>query len=115
VSTSDDDAVAAGHSVEPALWRLLFHELVLLVLGRFGRVESRRSARDMVPGLLPPVEQQNCSWLAEQAGHGDPQAMQPLLRIAVRDADAVRDDVRTSVAGQLGHAAGCWSATRRGS
>src|SRR6185503_4050732 len=45
-------------------------------------------------------------WLAEQAGHHDPQAMQRLLRTAVWDADAVRDDVRGFVAAQLGDAAG---------
>jgi DDE superfamily endonuclease len=106
VSTPDDDAVAAGHSVDPARWRVLFDELMILVAGRFGRVEPRRAARDMVPGLLSPAERKNCWWLAEHAGHGDPQAMQRLLRTAMRDADAVRDDLRAFVAAQLGDAAG---------
>ena len=73
-----------------------------LVAGRFGRVEPRRTAREIVLGLLSPVERKNCSWLAEQAGHHDPQAMQRLLRTAVWDADAVRDDLRAFVAAQLG-------------
>ncbi|MEV1332723.1 IS701 family transposase [Micromonospora costi] len=73
-----------------------------LVAGRFARVESRRAARDMVWGLLSPIERKNCWWLAEQAGHRGPQAMQRLLRTAVWDADAVRDDVRNFVASRLG-------------
>ena len=77
-----------------------------LVAGRFARVEPRRTAREFVLGLLSPLERKNCWWLAERAGHGDPQAMQRLLRTAVWDADAVRDDVRAFVAAQFGDAAG---------
>jgi SRSO17 transposase len=84
----------------------LFDELMSLVAGRFGRAEPRRTAREFVLGLLSPAERKNCWWLAEQAGHGDPQAMQRLLRTAVWDADKVRDDVRGFVAAQLGEAAG---------
>jgi SRSO17 transposase len=75
---------------------------MFLVAGRFGRAEPRRTAREFVLGLLSPLERKNCWWLAEQAGHGDPQAMQRLLRTAVWDADKVRDDVRAFVAAQLG-------------
>jgi SRSO17 transposase len=84
----------------------LFDELMFLVAGRFMRVEPRRAAREFVLGLLSPLERKNCWWLAERAGHGDPQAMQRLLRTAVWDADAVRDDLRGFVAGQLGHKSG---------
>ena len=98
--------MAAGHSVDPAGWRILFDELMSLVAGRFGRAEPRRTAREFVLGLLSPAERKNCWWLAEQAGHGDPQTMQRLLRTAVWDADAVRDDVRGFIAGRLGDAAG---------
>jgi len=79
---------------------------MFVVAGRFARVEPRRSAREFVLGLLSPVERKNCWWLAEQAGHGDPQAMQRLLRTAAWDADAVRDDLRVFVAAQLGDPAG---------
>jgi SRSO17 transposase len=79
---------------------------MFLVAGRFARVEPRRTAREFVAGLLSPAERKNCWWLAEQAGHGDPQAMQRLLRTAVWDADAVRDDVRVFVAAQLGDPGG---------
>jgi hypothetical protein len=60
----------------------MFDELMSLVAGRFARVEPRRTARDMVLGLLSLAERKNCWWLAEQAGHGDPLAMQRLLRTA---------------------------------
>ena len=101
MSTPDDGAVAAGHSVDPASWRVLFDELMFLVAGRFGRVEPRRTAREFVLGLLAPLERKNCWWLAEQAGHRGPQAMQRLLRTAVWNPDAVRDDVRAFVAAQM--------------
>jgi SRSO17 transposase len=106
VWTPDDDVVAAGHSVDPARWRVLFDELMCLVAGRFARVEPRRTARQFVLGLLSPVERKNCWWLAEQAGHADPQPMQRLLRTTVWDADAVRDDLRGFVAARLGDPGG---------
>jgi SRSO17 transposase len=85
---------------------VLFDELMSLVAGRFTRVEPRRTAREFVLGLLSPVERKNCWWLAERAGHADPQAMQRLLRTAVWDADKVRDDLRGFVAARLGHEGG---------
>jgi hypothetical protein len=47
---ADDGAVAAGHSVDPARWRVLFDELMFLVAARSARVEPRRTAREFVPG-----------------------------------------------------------------
>src|SRR5262245_57803761 len=81
----------------------MFDGLMAAIAGRFVRAEPRRTARDLVLGLLSPTERKNCWWLAEQAGHGGPQAMQRLLRTAVWDADRVRDDVRRFVVAQLGH------------
>jgi hypothetical protein len=48
---------------------------MFVVAGRFARVEPRRRARDMVLSLLSSAERKNRWWLAEQAGHGGPQAM----------------------------------------
>jgi hypothetical protein len=70
----------------------MFDEAMARVAGRFGRVEPRRAAREFVLGLLSSVERKNCWWLAEQAGHATPDAMQRLLSNAVWDADAVRDE-----------------------
>jgi SRSO17 transposase len=81
----------------------MFDGVMARIAGRFARVEPRRTARDLLLGLLSPVERKNCWWLAEQAGHAGPQAMQRLLRTAVWDADAVRDDVRQFVLAHLGH------------
>ncbi|RUL91252.1 IS701 family transposase [Verrucosispora sp. FIM060022] len=78
-------------------------EAVTRVAGRFVRAEPRRSAGQFVEGLLSSVERKTCWSLAERAGHDDPQAMQRLLRTAVWDADAVRDDVRDWLVEQLGH------------
>src|SRR6266545_4853339 len=54
-------------------------------------------------GLLSSVEHKNCWWLAEHAGHRGPQAVQRLLRTAVWDAEAMRDDVREFVVAHLCH------------
>ena len=59
-------------------------------------MEPRRTARLFLLGLLSGVERKNCWNLAEHARLSDPQPIQRLLREAVWDADAVRDDVRVS-------------------
>jgi SRSO17 transposase len=76
------------------------------IAGRFGRVEPRRRARSFLLGLLADVETRSCWQLAEQAGDRSPHGMQRLLGEAVWDADAVRDDLRSYVAEQLGDPAG---------
>lgn len=95
--------MAACHSVDPAGWRVILDEAVTRVGGRFARAEPRATAGQFVEGLLSSVERKTCWSLAERAGHADPQAMQRLLRTAVWDADAVRDDVRDWLVSQLGH------------
>ena len=55
MSTPDDGAVAAGHSVDAASWRVLFDDLIFLFAGRFARVEPRRTAREVVLGLCEPA------------------------------------------------------------
>ncbi|MFC4463799.1 transposase [Streptomyces xiangluensis] len=69
---------------------------------RFGRVEPRRRLRDYVRGLLAPVARKNSWQLAEQAGHSTPDGLQHLLSRARWDADEIREDLQTYVAGQLG-------------
>ncbi|MFF0654726.1 transposase [Micromonospora tulbaghiae] len=102
MKTTEDRAVAACHSVNPAGWRVILDEAVTRVAGRFVR-EPRRTAGQFVEGLLSGVERKTCWSIAERAGHDDPQAMQRLLRTAVWDADGVRDDVRAWLIEQLGH------------
>ncbi|GAA0400606.1 hypothetical protein GCM10009541_49690 [Micromonospora gifhornensis] len=95
--------MAACHSVDPGRWRVVLDEAVTRVAGRFVRAEPRATAGRFVEGLLSDAERKTCWSLAERAGHADPQAMQRLLRTAVWDADAVRDDVRSWLIEQFGH------------
>jgi SRSO17 transposase len=104
VHTTEDQTVAAGHSVDgdPACWQAGLEELLGRVAGRFGRVEPRRRARAFVCGLLADLPRKNCWTLAEHAGDASPDGMQHLLARAVWDHDGVRDDVRDYVVEHLG-------------
>uniref|UniRef100_A8LVS2 Transposase IS4 family protein n=1 Tax=Salinispora arenicola (strain CNS-205) TaxID=391037 RepID=A8LVS2_SALAI len=95
--------MAACHRLDLDRWRVILDEAVTRVADRFVRAEPRATAGQFVEGLLSGVERKTCWSLAERAGHADPQAMQRLLRTAVWDADAVRDDVRNWLVEQLGH------------
>jgi SRSO17 transposase len=102
VWTTEDQTVAAGHSVAPARWKTGLDELLGRVAGRFGRVEPRRRARAFVLGLLSDLPRKNCWTIAEHAGDTTPDGMQHLLGRAVWDHDAVRDDLRDYVVEHLG-------------
>ena len=101
MTTHDDLAVAAGHSVDPGQWLGLLDELMLRTGRRFRRPEPRRRARAFVLGLLAPLPRKNCWTIAEHAGDATPDGMQHLLARAQWDADAVRDDVRGFVVEHL--------------
>lgn len=94
--------MAAGHSVSPAVWRRVWDEVTGRIAGRFARVETRRTACDMLRGLLAPIERKNGWWLAEHAGHKTPDRMQRLLRTAVWDDERVRADLREFAVNHLG-------------
>jgi SRSO17 transposase len=105
--TTEDQAVAAGHSVDkvdPARWRELLDELWGRVAGRFARADLRWRARAFVAGLLADLPRKNCWTLAEHAGDPNPDGMQHLLARAVWDEDKVRDDVRGYLVEHLGDA-----------
>jgi SRSO17 transposase len=104
VRTTEDQTVAAGHSldVDPARWQAGLEELLGRIAGRFGRVEPRRRARAFVCGLLADLPRKNCWTIAEHAGDVTPDGMQHLLGRAVWDHDGVRDDVRAYVTEALG-------------
>jgi SRSO17 transposase len=104
VRTTEDQTVAAGHSVDvdPARWQEPFDELLGRVAGRFARVELRQRARAFVRGLLADLPRKNCWTIAEHAGDPNPDGMQHLLARAVWDHDKVRDDVRDYVTEHLG-------------
>src|SRR6266540_336353 len=102
MTTTKDQTVAAGHSVDPARWQAGLEELLGRVAGRFARVELRRRARAFVRGLLSDLPRKNCWTIAEHAGDASPDGMQHLLGRAVWDHDKVRDDVRDYVTEHLG-------------
>jgi SRSO17 transposase len=102
VRTTEDQTVAAGHSLSLARWQAELEELLGRVAGRFGRVEPRRRARAFVLGLLADMPRKNCWTIAEHAGDPNPDGMQYLLGRAVWDQDAVRDDVRDYLVEHLG-------------
>jgi len=95
-------AVAAGHSIDTGRWVAGLGELMQAIAGRFGRVETRRTAGRMLTGLLSELPVKNCWTLAEYAGDPSPDAMQHLLSRAVWDEDGIRDDLRDYVYTGLG-------------
>jgi len=99
---TNEQLVAAGHSIEPARWQDTFEVLMGRIASRFARVEPRRHAREFVTGLLAGLPRKNCWTLAEHAGHSTPDNLQHLLTRAKWDADAVRDDLRDFVVDHLG-------------
>jgi SRSO17 transposase len=102
VTTHDNLAVAAGHSVDPDRWLGILDDLMLRVGARFCRVKPRRRARAFVLGLLAGLPRANCWSIAEHAGDASPAGMQHLLARACWDAGGVRDDVRGYVVQHLG-------------
>jgi SRSO17 transposase len=99
VWNNQNAAVAAAQSVSPERWQTAFSAVLDRIESRFCRFEPRRHAAELMLGLLAPVERKNCWTLAEHRGHATPDAFQHLLRRAVWDADAVRDDLRGYVVG----------------
>jgi SRSO17 transposase len=97
-----DLAVAAAASVDPGLAGARFKELMGRICGRFGRVEPRRRAEDLVRGLLSDLPTKNCWTIAEHVGDATPEGLQHLLRRAVWDHDGVREDLRGYVVEHLG-------------
>ena len=98
----DDHVNAGGHGVDPAGWQDKFDEVMARIAGRFARVEPRRRARAFVLGLLSDLPRKNCWTIAEHAGDTTPDGMQHLLRGAVWDTEAVRDDIRQMACEHLG-------------
>jgi SRSO17 transposase len=94
-------AVAAADSVDPQRWLAEFETAFGQVAGRFARRDVAAGARDLLAGLVAPLERKNCWTIAEHVGHDSPHRLQHLLGRAVWDADGARDDVRFYVLGHL--------------
>jgi len=68
----------------------------------FGRAAGHRHAVAYVAGLLGEVERKNGWQLAEHGGYEHPRTIQRVLDRSVWDADAVQEDLREQVVGELG-------------
>jgi SRSO17 transposase len=68
----------------------------------FERTEPRQRAMAYLRGLLSPAERKNSWQLAEVSGDATPYGFQHLLRRALWDPDAVRDELCTYVIQHLG-------------
>ena len=82
---------------EVVSWTAGWEEIQERIGPRFARSEQRQRVRRYVEGLLSPIERKNGWQLAEYASEARPYGMQRLLADAKWDADAVRDDLCTSV------------------
>src|SRR5262247_1392455 len=68
----------------------------------FERAEPRQRAMAYLRGLLSPAERKNSWQLAEVSGDATPYAFQHLLRRALWDPEAVRDELRRYIIQHLG-------------
>jgi SRSO17 transposase len=71
----------------------------------FERAEPRQRAMAYLRGLLSPAERKNSWQLAEVSGDATPYGLQHLLRRALWDPEAVREELRRYVVQHLGDAA----------
>src|ERR671918_2903695 len=67
----------------------------------FARAEPRQRAMAYLRGLLSPAERKNSWQLAEMSGDTTPYGFQHLLRRALGDPEAVRDELRRYVVEHL--------------
>jgi SRSO17 transposase len=78
------------------------HDLERRLAPYFERTEPRQRAMAYLRGLLSPAERKNSWQLAEVSGEATPYAFQHLLRRALGDPEAVRDELRRYVLQHLG-------------
>ena len=75
----NNQAAAAGASVDDAAHAGLLDDLMARTASCFARRETRLTCRDMVNGMLTELDGHNCWTMAEAAGHPGPHKMQHLL------------------------------------
>ena len=102
VCNTTELAVAASVSIAGQGWDTELDEVFGRIGGVFARVESRRTARRMVGGLVALLPTKNCWSLAEHVGDRSPDAMQHLLARARWDHDEALTEVRDYAVQQLG-------------
>src|SRR5664279_2389795 len=87
-------------------WRKSFNVLCARLARHFVRSEPREQVQRYMLGLLSKAERKNSWQVAEIRHEYGPQRMQRLLNTAEWDVEAVRDELRSYVAEQLGEADG---------
>src|SRR4028118_1861988 len=95
-------------------WTRELDAMAARIAPRFSRAEPRRRALAYLRGLLAPLERKNGWQLAEAVGDPTPDGVQDFLSRVRWDADAVRDDPRAYVGGDLGDAGAGVVRRRRG-
>jgi SRSO17 transposase len=78
------------------------HDIERRLAPYFERAEPRQRAMAYLRGLLSPAERKNSWQLAEVSGDATPYAFQHLLRRALWDPEAVRDELRRYLIQHLG-------------
>jgi SRSO17 transposase len=78
------------------------HDVERRLAPYFERTEPRQRAMAYLRGLLSPAERKNSWQLAEISGDATPYAFQHLLRRALWDPEAVRDELRHYIVQHLG-------------
>ena len=78
------------------------HDIERRLASYFERTEPRQRAMAYLRGLLSPAERKNSWQLAEVSGDTTPYAFQHLLRRALWDPEAVRDELRCYLIQHLG-------------
>jgi SRSO17 transposase len=78
------------------------HDIERRLAPYFERTEPRQRAMAYLRGLLSPAERKNSWQLAEVSGDTTPYAFQHLLRRALWDPEAVRDELRAYVIQHVG-------------
>ena len=78
------------------------HDIERRLAPYFERAEPRQRAMAYLRGLLSPAERKNSWQLAEISGDATPYAFQHLLRRALWDPEAVRDELRRYIIQHLG-------------
>jgi SRSO17 transposase len=78
------------------------HDIERRLAPYFERSEPRQRALTYLRGLLSPAERKNSWQLAEMSGDATPYGFQHLLRRALWDPDAVRDELGTYIMQHLG-------------
>ena len=79
------------------------HDIERRLAPYFERAEPRQRVMAYVRGLLSPAERKNSWQLAEVSGDTTPYGFQHLLRRALWDAEAVRDELRGYILQHLAH------------